>query len=249
MDACTVATDVEDAVGLAHRFVDGLGGPRLDADAPQGFLLIDVLGRHVGDARTRVDGRSGDGVDGVGEALLVWCHEHEGGSNARVAQSSPGGVPVKIEQGRVGEPASDRVGGRGPGELINNGGVSVGQAQCRERRASHEARVGDADGGSREVVVAVIVVLDDSSTECVVSCARVVVGAVGPFCGESPFEAFAHRFSQERPSDGLSRRKSVRVECGDAWRRPVVGGEDTELFVGEASRDGDCSLRRCPEAL
>ena len=37
---------------------------------------------------------------------------------------------------------------------------------------------------------------------------------------------------------GVGRRESVRVKCGDAWRRPVVGGEDTELFVGEASRRG-----------
>ena len=56
-----------------------------------------------------------------------------------------------------------------------------------------------------------VVVLDDSSTECVVSGARVVVGAVGPFCGESPFEAFAHRFSQERPSDSVRRCDRVRT--------------------------------------
>ena len=42
-----------------------------------------------------------------------------------------------------------------------------------------EARVGDADGGSREVVVAVVVVVDESPAECVVSCARVVVGGRG----------------------------------------------------------------------
>ena len=101
-----------------------------------------------------------------------------------------------------------------------------------------EAWVGQADGGSREVVVAVVVVLDDSSTECVVSCARVVVGAVGPFCGESPFEGFAHRFGQERPSDSVRRCDRVRVKCCDAWRRPVARGEEAELFVGEASRRG-----------
>ena len=32
--------------------------------------------------------------------------------------------------------------------------------------------------------------------------------------------------------------RGVPVKCGDAWRRPVVGDEDTELFVGEASRRG-----------
>ena len=83
-----------------------------------------------------------------------------------------------------------------------------------------------------------VVVLDDSSTECVVSCARVIVGAVGAFCGEAAFEGFLHRFGQERPSDRVGRCDRVRVKCGDAWRHPVVGGEEAELFVGEASRRG-----------
>ena len=194
------------------------------------------MGRQVGEARARSNGRGCDGVDGVGQALFVWRREHEGGSDARVTQASPSGVPVKIEQGRVGEHARDRVGVRGPGEFVDNGRVGVGHVQCRKARTGHEAQVGDADGGSREVVVAVVVVVDESPAECVVSCARVVVGAVGPFCSESPFEAFAHRFSQERPTDSIRRCDHVRVKCGDAWRRPVVGGEDAELFVGEASR-------------
>lgn len=97
VDACAVAADVEDAVGLAGGFVAWPGGPRVDADAREHFLLIDVLGRQVGDARTRVDGRSGDGVDHVGQALLARCREHESGSDARVAQTSPGRVPVKLE--------------------------------------------------------------------------------------------------------------------------------------------------------
>ena len=178
MDARAIAADVEDAIGLACGFVAGPGGPRVDADAGEGFLLINVLGRHVDEARTRVDGCGRDGVDGVG------------------------------------------------------------QAQVRESRTGHEARVGDSDGGSYEVVVAVVIVVDESPAKCVVSCARVVVGAVGAFRGEAAFEGFAHRFGQERPGDGIGRRESVPVKCGDAWRRPVVGGEDTELFVGEASRRG-----------
>ena len=64
------------------------------------------------------------------------------------------------------------------------------------------------------------------------------VGAVGAFRGEAAFEGFAHRFGQERPSDGVDHRESVRVKCADAWRRLVAGGEDTELFVGKASRRG-----------
>ena len=100
---------------------------------------------------------------------------------------------------------------RGPGEFVDNGRVGVGQAQCRESRTGHEARVGRADDGSREVVVTVVVVVDESPAECVVSCARVVVGAVGAFCGESPFEGFAHRFSQERPSDSVRRCDRVRT--------------------------------------
>lgn len=238
MDACAIAADVEDAIGLACRFVAGPGGPRVDADAREGFLLVNVLGRHVGEARARANGRGRDGVDGLGQALVVWRREHEGGSDARVEQACPGGVPIKVQQGCVGEHTRDRVRVRGPGEFVDNGRVGVGHVQRRKTRTVHEAWVGDADSGSRQVLVAVVVVLDDSPAECVVSCVRVVVGAVGAFHGEAAFEGFAHRFEQERPGDGVGRCDRVRVKCADAWRRPVVGGEDAELFVGEASRRG-----------
>ena len=235
VDACAVAADVEDAVGLACGFVAGEGNSRVDADAREGFLLVDVLGRQVGDARTHIDGRGRDSVDGIGQALLARCREHESGSNAQVTQALSGGVPVKVEQGGVGEDAHDQVGVRGPGEFVDNGRVGVGHVQCRKARTGHEARVGDADGGSREVVVAVVVVFDESPAECVVSCARVVVGAVGSFRGESPFEGFAHRFGQERPSDRVRCCNGVPVECGDAaWQHPVARGEEAELLVGEA---------------
>ena len=199
VDACSVATDVKDAVGLACGFVTGPGDPRVDADAREGFLLVNVLGRHVGEASARANGCGRVGVDGVGQALVAWCREHEGGSDARVTQSSLSGIPVKIEQSGVGEHARDRVRVRGPGEFVDNGRVGVGHVQCRKARTGHEARVGDADGGSREVVGAVVVVVDESPAECVVSCARVVVGAVGAFRGEAAFEGFAHRFGQEWP--------------------------------------------------
>ena len=230
-----IAADVEDAVGFAGGFVAGPGVPRVDADAREGFLLVNVLGRHVGEARARTNGRGGDGVDGVGQALFVWCREHEGSSDARVTQASPGRVSVKLEQGRIGEDAHDQVGVRGLGEFVDNGGVGVGQAQVRESRTGHEAWVGRADSGSRQVVVTVVVVVGDSPTEGVVPFVRVIVGAVGAFCDEAPFEGFSHRFGQERPSNSVRRCESVRVECGDAWRDPVARGEDAELLVGEAS--------------
>ena len=192
IDARAIAADVEDAVGFAGGFVAGPGGPRVDADAREGFLLVNVLGRHVGEARARANGRSRDGVDGVGQALVAWCREHEGGSDAQIEQASPSGVPVKIERSGVGEHARDRVGVRGPGEFVDNGRVGVRHVQCRKARTGHEARVGDADGGSREVVVAMVVVVDHSPAEGVVSCTRVVVGAVGTFRDEPPFEAVAH---------------------------------------------------------
>ena len=53
---------------------------------------------------------------------------------------------------------------------------------------------------------------------------------------EAAFEGFAHRFGHERPSDGVGRCDRVRVKCGYARRHPVASGEDTELFVGEASQ-------------
>ena len=243
MDVCAVSADVEDAVGLACRFVGGPGGPRVDADAGERIPFVNILGRQVGDARARVDGRGRDSIDGLGQALVAWCREHEGGSDARVEQACPGGVPVKVQQGRVGKDARDRVGVRGPGEFVDNGRFRVGQAQVRESHKGHEAWVGDADGGSREVVVAVVVVLDESPAECVVPFVRVAVGAVGAFCGESPFEGFSHRFGQERPSDSVRRCESVRVECADAWRDPVARAEEAELFVGEASRRGGVRSR------
>ena len=222
--------------GLTESFLLTWGEP-----VARGAQKIADLGRGgrlcVRGDRSCLAGR-GDGIDGVGQALLAWRREHEGGSDARVEQASPSGVPVKIEQSSVGEHAHDRVGVRGPGEFVDNGRVGVGHVQCRKARTGHEAWVGDADGGSREVVVAVVVVVDESPAECVVSRARVAVGAVGAFRGEAAFEGFAHRFGQERPGDGVGRCDRVRVEFGDAWRRPVVGGEDAELFVGEASRRG-----------
>lgn len=53
VDARAIAADVEDAVSLACEFVAGPGGPRIDADAREGFLLVNVLGCQVGDARPR----------------------------------------------------------------------------------------------------------------------------------------------------------------------------------------------------
>ena len=238
VNACAVAADVEDAISLACGFVAWPGDPRVDADARECFLLVNVLGRQVGDARARVDGRGGDGIDSLGQALLARCREHESGSDARVTQASSRGIPVKVQQGRVGEDAREQVQVRGRGEFVDNGGVCVGQAQCRESRTGHEAQVGRADRGSRQMVVAMVVVVDDSPAEGVVSCARVVVGAVGTFCGEPPFEGFTHRFGQERPSDGVHCCNGVSVECGDAWRHPVARGEEAELVVSEASWGG-----------
>lgn len=129
MDVCAVSADVEDTVGLACEVVAGPGGPRVDADAVEGFLTVNILGRQVGDARARVDGRGNDGVDRVGQALLGWCREHEGGSDARIAQASPRGVPVKVEQCGVSEHARDQVGVRDLGELVDNGSVRAGQGQ------------------------------------------------------------------------------------------------------------------------
>jgi len=160
VDACAVAADVEDAIGLACGFVAGPGDPRVDADAREGFLFVNVMGRQVGDARARANGRGRDGVDGVGQAPLVWRSEQEDGSDARVSQTCSGRVPVKVEQGRIDEDARERVQVRGLGEFVDNGRVGVGHVQCRKARTGHEARVGNADGGSRQVVVAVVVVVD-----------------------------------------------------------------------------------------
>ena len=146
MDTCAVSANVEDAVGLACGVVAGPGGPRVDADAGECFLIVNILGRQVGEARARVDGRGSDGVDGVGQALLGWCREHEGGFDARIAQALPGGVPVKVEQCGVSEHARDRVGVRGLGELVDDGRVRTEQG-----RAERPARV-TRPGSARRMV-------------------------------------------------------------------------------------------------
>ena len=88
------------------------------------------------------------------------------------------------------------------------------------------------------MVVAVVVVVDESPAECVVSCARVIVGAVGALCVEPTFEGFAHRFGQECRGDGISCRESVCIECSHVLRRPVACGRDTQLVIGEDSQRG-----------
>ena len=45
MDARAVSADVEDAVGFAGGFVARPGGPRVDADAGECFLFVNILGR------------------------------------------------------------------------------------------------------------------------------------------------------------------------------------------------------------
>ena len=92
--------------------------------------------------RARVDGRGSDGVDRVGQALLGWCREHEGGSDARVAQVSPRGAPIKVEQDRVGKDAHDQVGVRGLGELVDDGRVGAGRASTE--RPARVTRPGSA---------------------------------------------------------------------------------------------------------
>ena len=44
MDARAVTADVEDAVGLACGFVVGPGGPRVDADAGERLLFVNIIG-------------------------------------------------------------------------------------------------------------------------------------------------------------------------------------------------------------
>ena len=43
VDACAIAADVEDAVGLARGFVAGPGDPRVDADAGERLLFVNIF--------------------------------------------------------------------------------------------------------------------------------------------------------------------------------------------------------------
>ena len=126
--------------GLTESFLLTWGEP-----VARGAQKIADLGRggrlRVRGDRSCLAGR-GDGIDGVGQALVVWRREHEGGSDARVEQACPGGVPVKIEQGGVLEDAHERVWVRAPGEFVDNGASVSGRPSAES--AARVTRPGSA---------------------------------------------------------------------------------------------------------
>ena len=94
--------------GLTESFLLTWGEP-----VARGAQKIADLGRGgrlcVRGDRSCLAGR-GDGIDGVGQALFVWCRDHEGGSDARVTQTSPSGVPVKVQQAASARTLTIRLG-------------------------------------------------------------------------------------------------------------------------------------------
>ncbi|MDU5761299.1 MAG: hypothetical protein E6Z81_02840 [Schaalia odontolytica] len=83
----------------------------VDSDAGEDRVGIDILGRKVADPHPECDGRTGHGIDGLIQTLFGGGGEDEGGCDARVGDSLTSGVPVEVEEGRVGESADDGIGG------------------------------------------------------------------------------------------------------------------------------------------
>ena len=222
MDACPVASDVEDAVGQVRGLV--LLGRRnvVDADAGEGRVGIDVLGREVADAHPEHHGRAGHRIDGLAQAPFAGGGEDEGGCDAGVEDASAGGVPVEVEEGRVGERAGDGIGGvRGVGELADDREGVCGQSEAFQPRARRLLGVCVADGGAGEVMVAVVVVGGDASGKGLVAIGRVVVAAVRAFEGEEAAKRIGDGLGEERPERRGCALEGLGVEAVDAGRGPI----------------------------
>ena len=225
MDARPVASDVDDAVGQ----VRGLGllgrGNVVDADAGEGRVGVNMLGRRVADPHPEGDGRACHGINGLAQALLVGCGEDEGGCDARVEDASSGGVPVEVEECRVGEGAGDGIGGvRGVGELADDREGVCGQSEAFQSRARRLLGVRVADGGAGEVMVAVVVVGGDAPGEGLVAVGRVVVAAVRALEGEEAAERIGDGLGEERPEGRGCALDRLGVEAVDGGRCPIGVG-------------------------
>ena len=75
--------------------------------------------------------------------------------------------PVTVHQSCVVLSARNRVGVRGQGEFVDDRRVGVGQGQRREAHAFFEASAVWAEGGSRALVIAMVVVVGDSPTNLI----------------------------------------------------------------------------------
>ena len=75
--------------------------------------------------------------------------------------------PVTVHQSCVVLSARNRVGVRGQGEFVDDRRVGVGQGQRREAHAFYEASAVWAEGGSRALVIAMVVVVGDSPTNLI----------------------------------------------------------------------------------
>lgn len=111
MDARAVAPDVEDAVGQVRELLLFGWGHVVDSDAGEDRVGIDILGRKVTDPHPERDSRACHGIDGLAQVLFGGGGEDKGGCDARVRDSSTRGVPVEVEEGRIGKSAGDGIGG------------------------------------------------------------------------------------------------------------------------------------------
>ena len=196
-----------------------------DADAGEGRVGVNVLGREVADAHPERHGRAGNGIDGLAQVPFTGGGEDEGGCNPGVEDASAGGVPIEVEEGRVGERAGDGIGGvRGVGELADDRQGVRGQPQAFQPRARRLLGVCVADGGAGEVVVAVVVVGGDAPGEGLVAVGGVVVGAVRALEGEEAAERIGDGFGEERPKGRGCALGGLGAEAVDVGRCPIGVG-------------------------
>ena len=194
-----------------------------------------MLGREVADTHPERHGRARHGIDGLAQAPFAGCGEDEGGCDPGVEDSSAGGVPVEVEEGRVGERAGDGIGGvRGVGKHADDREGVCGKSEAFQPRARRLLGVCVADGGASDVVVAVVVVGGDAPGEGLVAVGRVVVGAVRVLEGEEAAECIGDGLCKERPEGRGCAFDGLGVEAVDAGRCPIGIGQFAELFVGES---------------
>lgn len=197
----------------------------VDANAGEGRVGVNVLGREVADAHPERHGRAGHGIDGLAQAPFAGGGEDEGGCDPGVEDASPGGVPVEVEEGRVGERAGDGIGGvRGVGELADDRQGVCGKSEAFQPRARRLLGVCVADGGAGQVVVAVVVVGGDAPGEGLVAVGSVVVAAVRALEGEEAAERIGDGLCEECPQGRGCAFDELGVEAVNVGRGPIGVG-------------------------
>ncbi len=201
------------------------------------FLIDRTVVRSV--TRAHIDGRGGGAASMVSAKLcsLGAPRARQEWFRRAVAQARPVAYLSGEEQAASARTLTIGVGSAAWASSSIMGASCRAGPVPRKRRTSDEAWSAGR-GGSREVVVAMVAVLD-SPTECVVSCAyrRRCRGGVRA----GGVRGFAHRFGHERRVMGSAVAIVFAISAA-MQRHPVAAARRAELFVGESFPASGCSL-------